>query len=163
MMTNLSHQFPPLSIAPMGMINYVSHHHLVTYHQANMTQTKLNDFLYQPSRPMTLLSTRLSNIHLNTFPFSLSFSLLISHQSPLFLPSNYNFRSSFKNWSQITSLNHVPSFSLHYFRLLKITLLGRMLICYGEIFPELSILPYIIKIVIISLSYCYFIILYIKN
>lgn len=134
MKSNLCHQLPTPSIAPMGITNYVSYHHLITYHQANMTQTKLNNL-----RIIHLIQRHghpsgFPNTCVNTFPFS----LLISHQSLLFLPSDSNFWSSFTDWSQITSPNHVPSLSLHSFRLQKIILLGRMLICYGEISPELS-------------------------
>ena len=136
---------PIFPIVPLGIINYVSYHYPITYHHANMTQTKLNNLLCYSSHPMTLSSTSLPKHVLTLFlSHSLSFK---SHKSLLFLPSNSNFRLSFTNWSQITSSNHVPSFFLHSFRLPKFIFLGRMLICYGEIFPELSIPPYIIKIV----------------
>lgn len=148
MMPYLCLQFPSLSTAPIGITNYVSYHCLTTYHQDNMTHTKLHHLLCYSSHPMTLSLPGSPNTHLNTFPFSLSFSLLI-----IFLITRvccfYLQIPTSDHLSQMVS-NHLPkshpTIFPSFIQSTEDRAFGEDADCYREIFPELSI-PHVIKIV----------------
>lgn len=104
------------------------YHHLVPDHHINVTQTELGYLLHYLYLPVTSPPTRLPKQKAYHFPLSPLILSLITHSGTVVSTFKSKLLTISHIYFQAFSPNHISSFFLHPFRLLKMMILGRMFI-----------------------------------